>query len=205
MGQVKSTQRTPFGVFSTNAPCQNCHGTGKIIKEPCQTCKGEGKTRKTRTIQVKIPAGIDDGQTISLRGEGNGGSNGGPAGDLYVTVYVKEHKMFKRDGQDIILEMPISFAQAALGAQIEIPTLDGKVTYDIPEGTQTGTTFRLRDKGIPYVNNRTRRGDQLVTVVVETPTRLTREQKELLRQLDETMTETPKRKKFFDTIKDLFD
>ena len=105
-GQVQSTQRTPFGVFSSSSPCQNCKGTGKIIKEPCPSCKGEGRVRKTRTIRVKIPAGIDDGQTISLRGEGNGGTQGGPAGDLYVTVYVKEHKMFKRDGQDIILEMP---------------------------------------------------------------------------------------------------
>ena len=142
---------------------------------------------------------------VRVHGEGSVGSGGGPNGDLLVEIRIKRHKIFERDGADVLCELPISFTQAALGAQLEIPTLDGKVTYEIPEGTQTGTTFRLRDKGIPYVNNRTRRGDQLVTVVVETPTRLTREQKELLRQLDESMTETPKRKKFFDTIKDLFD
>ena len=156
-------------------------------------------------MSVKVPAGVDAGQMVRVYNEGCVGTNGGPAGDLLVEIVIKRHKLFERDGADVLCELPISFTQAALGAQIEIPTLDGKVTYDIPEGTQTGTTFRLRDKGIPYVNNRTRRGDQLVTVVVETPTRLTREQKELLRQLDETMSETPKRKKFFDTIKDIFD
>ena len=183
-GQVQSTQRTPFGVFSSSSPCQNCKGTGKIIKEPCPSCKGEGRVRKTRTIRVKIPAGIDDGQTISLRGEGNGGARGGPAGDLYVTVYVKEHKMFKRDGQDIILEMPISFAQAALGATLIVPTVDGKVQYDLPEGTQTGTVFRLRGSGVPSVNGRGR-GDQYVKVNVEIPRNLNHEQKELLRKFDE--------------------
>jgi len=203
-GQVQSTQRTPFGVFSTNAPCQNCHGTGKIIKEPCQTCKGEGKNRKTRTIQVKIPAGIDDGQTISLRGEGNGGSNGGPAGDLYVTVYVKEHKMFKRDGQDIILEMPISFAQAALGATLTVPTVDGKVQYDLPEGTQTGTVFRLRGSGVPNINGRGR-GDQYVKVTVEVPRNLSAEQKELLRKFDDDIDDCYSEKGgFFKKMKDLF-
>ena len=204
MGQVKSTQRTPIGVFSTNAPCQNCHGTGKIIKEPCPTCKGEGKTRKTRTIQVKIPAGIDDGQTISLRGEGNGGFNGGPAGDLYVTVYVKEHKMFKRDGQDIILEMPISFAQAALGATLTVPTVDGKVQYDLPEGTQTGTVFRLRGSGVPNINGRGR-GDQYVKVTVEVPRNLSAEQKELLRKFDDEIDDCYSEKGgFFKKMKDLF-
>ena len=204
-GQVQSTQRTPFGVFSSSSPCQNCKGTGKIIKEPCPSCKGEGRVRKTRTIRVKIPAGIDDGQTISLRGEGNGGTQGGPAGDLYVTVYVKEHKMFKRDGQDIILEMPISFAQAALGATLTVPTVDGKVQYDLPEGTQTGTGFRLRGSGVPSVNGRGR-GDQYVKVNVEIPRNLNHEQKELLRKFDEATGDScySERGGFFKKMKDLF-
>ena len=204
-GQVQSTQRTPFGVFSSSSPCQNCKGTGKIIKEPCPSCKGEGRVRKTRTIRVKIPAGIDDGQTISLRGECNGGTQGGPAGDLYVTVYVKEHKMFKRDGQDIILEMPISFAQAALGATLTVPTVDGKVQYDLPEGTQTGTVFRLRGSGVPSVNGRGR-GDQYVKVNVEIPRNLNHEQKELLRKFDEATGDScySERGGFFKKMKDLF-
>ena len=204
-GQVQSTQRTPFGVFSSSSPCQNCKGTGKIIKEPCPSCKGEGRVRKTRTIRVKIPAGIDDGQTISLRGEGNGGTQGAPAGDLYVTVYVKEHKMFKRDGQDIILEMPISFAQAALGATLTVPTVDGKVQYDLPEGTQTGTVFRLRGSGVPSVNGRGR-GDQYVKVNVEIPRNLNHEQKELLRKFDEATGDScySERGGFFKKMKDLF-
>ena len=204
-GQVQSTQRTPFGVFSSSSPCQNCKGTGKIIKEPCPSCKGEGRVRKTRTIRVKIPAGIDDGQTISLRGEGNGGTQGGPAGDLYVTVYVKEHKMFKRDGQDIILEMPISFVQAALGAKLTVPTVDGKVQYDLPEGTQTGTVFRLRGSGVPSVNGRGR-GDQYVKVNVEIPRNLNHEQKELLRKFDEATGDScySERGGFFKKMKDLF-
>ena len=204
-GQVQSTQRTPFGVFSSSSPCQNCKGTGKIIKETCPSCKGEGRVRKTRTIRVKIPAGIDDGQTISLRGEGNGGTQGGPAGDLYVTVYVKEHKMFKRDGQDIILEMPISFAQAALGATLTVPTVDGKVQYDLPEGTQTGTVFRLRGSGVPSVNGRGR-GDQYVKVNVEIPRNLNHEQKELLRKFDEATGDScySERGGFFKKMKDLF-
>ncbi len=203
-GQVKTTQRTPFGVFSSAAPCQNCKGTGKIIKEPCKTCSGNGRIRKTRTIQVKIPAGIDDGQTISLRGEGNGGIQGGPAGDLYVTVSVKEHKMFKRDGQDIILEMPISFAQAALGATLIVPTVDGKVQYDLPEGTQTGTVFRLRGSGVPNISGRGR-GDQYVKVTVEVPRNLSAEQKELLRKFDDDIDECYSEKGgFFKKMKDLF-
>lgn len=204
-GQVKSTQRTPFGVFSSSSPCQNCRGTGRIIKEPCAGCGGTGKVRKSRTIKVKIPAGIDDGQTISLRGEGNGGVQGGAAGDLYVTVYVKEHKMFQRDGQDIMLEMPISFVQATLGASITVPTVDGKVEYEIPEGTQTGTVFRLRGKGVPNLNGRGR-GDQYVKVNVEIPKNLNHEQKELLRKFEESTGDScyAQRKGFFKKMKDLF-
>ena len=204
-GQIRTTQNFMGMAMQSTSPCPVCSGRGKVIKTPCTTCKGKGKVRRTQKVKVKVPAGVDAGQMVRVHGEGSVGTNGGPAGDLLVEIVIKRHKLFERDGADVLCELPISFTQAALGAQIEIPTLDGKMTYDIPEGTQTGTTFRLRDKGIPYVNNRTRRGDQLVTVVVETPTRLTREQKELLRQLDETLSETPKRKKFFDAVKDFFD
>ena len=204
-GQVRVTQNFMGMAMQSTSPCPACSGRGKIIKTPCNTCKGKGKVRRTQKVSVKVPAGVDHGQMVRVHGEGSVGANGGPSGDLLVEILIKRHKIFERDGADVLCELPISFTQAALGAQIEIPTLDGKVVYDIPEGTQTGTTFRLRDKGIPYVGNRTRRGDQLVTVVVETPTRLSREQKELLRQFEESLGETPKRKKFFDTIKDLFD
>ena len=204
-GQIRTTQNFMGMAMQSSSPCPVCSGRGKVIKTPCTTCKGKGKVRRTQKLKVKVPAGVDEGQMVRVPGEGSVGANGGPSGDLLVEILIRRHKIFERAGADVLCELPISFTQAALGAQIEIPTLDGKVSYTIPEGTQTGATFRLRDKGIPYVNNRGRRGDQIVTVVVETPTRLTKEQKELLRQLDETLSETPKRKKFFDTIKDLFD
>ena len=201
-GQVQVRRQTPMGVFATTSPCGRCGGKGRIIKTPCTACRGKGKVRHTKTIRVKVPAGIDDGQSFRVRDEGNAGSNGGPNGDLLVTVSVRKHPIFTRDGANVMCQMPISFTQAALGASIEVPTLDGKVRYQIPEGTQTGTTFRLRGKGIPYVGYKTR-GDQFVTVVVETPTRLTREQKELLRQLESSVGEDgqPKRKSFFDKLK----
>ncbi|MBE6996581.1 MAG: molecular chaperone DnaJ [Ruminococcaceae bacterium] len=183
-GQVRVQQRTPFGVMASTADCRRCGGTGKLIKDPCPKCSGKGKVRRQRTISVNIPAGIDDGQTISLRGQGHAGVNGGPKGDLLITVSVKAHPLFERDGSSILFEMPISFVQAALGAEVEVPTLDGKVKYTIPEGTQTGTTFRLRGKGIPYLNGSSR-GDQYVTVNIETPKNLTKEQKELLRKFGE--------------------
>lgn len=204
-GQVKTTQRTPFGVFSSSGPCQNCHGTGKIIKTPCDECRGSGKVRKSRMLKVQIPAGIDDGQTVSLRGEGAAGSHGGPAGDLYVTVYVKEHALFKRDGQDVLLEMPVTFVQAALGAMIVVPTIDGKVQYEMPEGTQTGTIFRLRGSGIPNISGKGR-GDQYVKVAVEIPKGLSREQKDILRKFEDTVGDAPyeEKKGFFAKMKDLF-
>ena len=183
-GSVRTQQRTPFGVMQSTSACRKCGGTGKIVKDPCPSCSGKGKVRKNRTISVNIPAGIDDGQTISLRGQGHAGANGGPKGDLLITVSVKAHALFERDGSSVLFEMPISFVQAALGAEVEVPTLDGKVKYTIPEGTQTGTTFRLRGKGIPYLNGNGR-GDQYVTVNIETPRSLTKEQKELLRQFGE--------------------
>jgi len=199
-GTVRTQQRTPFGVMASTTECRRCGGTGKLIKEPCPKCSGKGKVRRTRTISVNIPAGIDDGQTISLRGQGHVGLNGGPMGDLLITVSVKAHPLFERDGASVLFEMPISFAQAALGAEVEVPTLDGKVKYTIPEGTQTGTTFRLRGKGIPYLNG-SNRGDQYVTVFIETPKNLTKEQKDLLRQFAESTGEgegvKKKKKKMF--------
>ena len=183
-GEVRVQQRTPFGVMASTTACRRFGGTGRLVKDPCPGCGGKGKVRRQRTISVNIPAGIDDGQTISLRGQGHAGLNGGPSGDLLITVSVKAHALFERDGSSVLLEMPISFVQAALGAEVEVPTLDGKVKLTIPEGTQTGSTFRMRGKGIPYLNS-SARGDQFVTVNIETPKNLTKEQKELLRQFGE--------------------
>lgn len=185
-GNVRTQQRTPFGVMSASSPCSRCSGTGQIIHQACPTCSGKGKVRRQRKINTNIPAGIDDGQTISLRGQGHAGFNGGGSGDLLITVSVKAHALFDRDGASVLLDLPISFAQAALGAEVEVPTLDGKVKYSIPEGTQTGTVFRLKNKGIPILNSRNgARGDQYVTVTVVTPKNLTNQQKELLRQFSE--------------------
>ena len=204
-GQVRTTQNFMGMQMQSTTACPKCGGKGKVIKTPCNTCKGKGKVRRTQKIKVKVPAGVDAGQSVRVRGEGCVGANGGPNGDLLVEVYIKRHAIFSRQGMDVLCEVPITFTQAALGAEIQVPTLDGKVPYTIPDGTQTGTTFTLSGKGIPEVNNPRRRGNQRFTVVVETPTRLTKEQKELLRQLDGTLEETPKRKKFFEAIKDLFD
>ena len=204
-GQVTSVQNFMGMRMQSQTTCPQCSGRGKIIKTPCNTCKGKGKVRRTNKVKVKIPCGIDEGQSVRMRGEGNVGSNGGPSGDLLVEILIKRHPIFQREYTDVLCEVPITFTQAALGAEIQVPTLDGKVSYTIPEGTQTGKEFVLRDKGIPEVNNPRRRGDHRFTVVVETPTKLTREQKELLRQLEESMEETPKRKKFFETLKDFFD
>ena len=204
-GQIHTTQNFMGMAMQSTTTCPVCGGKGKTIKNPCSTCKGKGKVRRHAKVKVKVPAGIDADQTLRVRGEGSVGSNGGPNGDLLVKIGIKSHKIFQREGADVLCELPISFAQAALGAEIEVPTLDGKVSYTIPEGTQTGTTFRMAGKGIPYVGNKNRRGDQLLTVVVETPTKLNKEQKELLRKLDSGLGESPRRKKFFDTLKDLFD
>ena len=204
-GQVRSVQNFMGMQMQSTTTCPSCSGRGKIIKNPCNTCKGKGKVRRTNKVKVKIPAGVDAGQSVRVRSEGCVGANGGPNGDLLVEVYIKRHPIFTREDRDVLCEVPISFAQAALGATIQVPTLDGKVEYEIPEGTQTGKTFVLREKGIPEVNNPRCRGNHRFTVVVETPTRLTKEQKELLRQLEGTMEETPKRKKFIDNLKDFFD
>ena len=204
-GQVRTVQNFMGMQMQSTATCPSCNGRGKIIKTPCNTCKGKGKVRRTNRVKVKIPAGVDAGQSVRVRGEGGVGSNGGPNGDLLVEIYIKRHPIFTRQDTDVLCEVPISFTQAALGATIQVPTLDGMVDYEIPEGTQTGREFILRDKGIPEVGNSRRRGNERFTVVVETPTRLTKEQKDLLRQLDGTMEVSPKRKKFIDNLKNFFD
>ncbi len=187
-GQVQQRRQTPMGVFSTSTVCPRCGGKGKIIHSPCKECSGSGQQRRRKTIKVNVPAGIDSEQTISLRGQGNAGRNGGPAGDLLILINVRPHELFRRDGSNVWCDAPITFTQAVLGGEMEIPTIDGKVKYTIPEGTQTGTTFRLRGKGIPNLNGRGR-GDQYVTVNIETPRNLSREQKEALRKFGETLKE----------------
>ncbi len=187
-GTVRSQVRTAFGVMSSSSPCPDCGGSGKIIHSPCRKCRGKGAVRKNTTAKVEFPAGIDDGQTLSVHGLGHRGLNGGPAGDLLVTVSVLPHSQFERDGFDVYYDMPITITQAALGDSVEVPTLDGKVKYTIPDGTQTGTVFRLRGKGIPRLHA-SGRGDQFVKVTVQTPMNLTGEQKELLRKLGETFGE----------------
>ena len=197
-GSVQTRRQTPMGVFASTAPCSKCGGTGRIIHQPCPDCHGQGRVRKRRSIKVNIPAGIDDGQTISLRGQGHAGRNGGPSGDLLITVMVQPHEIFRREGTSVFCEAPITYAQAVLGGTLEIPTIDGKVKYDIPEGTQTGSVFRLRGKGIPVLNGRGR-GDQYVTVTIETPKNLNKEQKEALKKFSDLLGESnyEKRRSFF--------
>lgn len=204
-GTIKISQRTPIGVVSTSRPCDHCNGTGKIIKTPCPDCHGVGLVRRPRRLEVDIPAGIADGQVITLRGQGDFGSNGGPAGDLDIAISVRPHPLFTRMNNDVWCEVPLTFTQAALGCEITVPTLDGKVSYTVPPGTQPGESFRLRGKGIPNLN-RYGRGDQYVKVNVEVPKNLNDRQKELLRQFDETTSDIDnyeKRKSFFQKLKDV--
>ena len=189
-GVVRVQQRTGGFAFSSTAACTRCRGTGKIIHSPCKSCGGSGSVKKSKRITVTIPAGIDDGQAVSLRGQGNAGKNGGPAGDLIVGVRVKPHPQFRRDGTTVLYEQPVTFFQAAMGAELEIPTIDGKVKYTLPAGTQTGTTFRLRGKGIPELRGRGR-GDQYVTVQVKVPKTLSDVQREALRRFDKAMKGEP--------------
>lgn len=198
-GTVKTQQQTLFGMMQTTADCPRCGGTGKIIHQPCRDCRGSGSVRKQKKVSVNIPAGIDDGQTISLRGQGHSGANGGPAGDLLITVAVRPHQIFRREGTSVMLDMNITVTQAVLGTELEVPTLDGNVKYTVPEGTQTGTVFRLRGKGIPHLNGGAR-GDQYVTVNVEIPKNLTSHQKDLLREFESSVTgkNYTRPKNFFD-------
>lgn len=202
-GQVQYKQSTPFGQFINAKTCDVCRGEGKINPNPCTACNGKGKVKKNVKMKINIPAGIDDGQTISMRGEGEPGTKGGPSGDLYVTIRVKPHALFKRQGNDVICEMPITFVQAALGGELEVPTLDGKVKYTIPEGTQTGAVFRLKTKGIPFLRGGGR-GDQYVKVEIEVPKKLNDRQKTMLREFAEISGDDvhEQRKGFFDKMKD---
>lgn len=202
-GQIQYKQSTPFGQFVNIKTCDACHGEGKIISNPCTACNGKGKVKKSVKIKINIPSGIDDGQTISLRGEGEPGSRGGPAGDLFVTIRVRAHTLFKRQGNDVVCDIPITFVQAALGAELEVPTLDGKVKYNIPEGTQTGSVFRLKGKGIPYLRGNGR-GDQYVKVEIDVPKKLNEKQKALLREFADISGDDvhEQRKGFFDKMKD---
>ena len=204
-GQVRVQQRSPFGVIQTTKPCSRCGGKGKIINDPCKACNGMGRIRHNKKIAVNIPAGIDDGQTFVVRGQGDDGTNGGPSGDLNITVTVMEDSIFRRDNFDVWVDIPITYAQAVLGDEIIVPTVDGKVSYTVPEGTQPGTTFRLRNKGIPYVNGKGR-GDEYVRVNVEVPTNLTSKQKDMIREFEGSTGDKnyQKRKSFFDKIKDAF-
>ena len=195
-GQVRVQQRTAFGVFQSTKACDACGGQGHTISNPCKKCRGTGMNSTSKTLEVSIPAGIDNGQRISLRGMGNAGKNGGPAGDLYIAVMVRPHPVFTRDGFDIFCEIPITFPEAALGAEIRIPTLEEETTFKIPEGTQTGTSFTLKEKGIPFVNGRGR-GDLIFKVVVEVPKSMNEAQREALRKFAEASGKNYKKKGFF--------
>ncbi|MBQ7541902.1 MAG: molecular chaperone DnaJ [Clostridia bacterium] len=185
-GQVQAQQRTPFGMISTSKPCQKCGGRGKIIETPCTKCRGGGRVKRRVSIDVNIPAGIDDQQVLNVRGEGHKGANGGPAGDLHVAVFVRPHPFFERDGYDVWYNVNVNFAQAALGDTIQIPTLEGKVKWDLPAGTQPGEVFMLRGKGIQKLNSRDK-GNQLLRVIVDVPKKLTDSQRELIHRLSDEL------------------
>ncbi len=204
-GKVNFQQRSMFGMMTSTRPCGKCQGKGKIIENPCQKCSGSGRVQKKKTISINIPAGINDGMTMAVRGQGNIGTNGGPRGDLNVRIKVRPDPVFERRDNDIWIEVPITYMQAALGAEIEVPTIDGNVTYNVPAGTQPGTTFRLRGKGVQKLQ-REGRGDQYVKVFVEVPRNLNKKQKEALKAFEDTLDAKnyEKRSSFFDKIKDLF-
>ena len=204
-GQVRMQQ----GFFSIQQTCPACKGAGTMISDPCETCHGRGRVRKTRTLSVKVPAGVDDGDRIRLSGEGEAGRNGGPPGDLYVEIRLEPHKIFVRDAADLSCEVPISFATAALGGEVELPTLDGNVSLKVPAGTQSGKVFRLRGKGVTTVRD-PRKGDLFAKVAVETPVNLTNEQKELLSKFDSKVQtggdkHSPRADSWFDTVKRFFE
>jgi molecular chaperone DnaJ len=203
-GQVRISQ----GFFQLQQTCPRCRGNGTVIKNPCDNCLGQGRVRRPRTLSVKVPGGVDTGDRIRLAGEGEAGRNGGPSGDLYVEVAVKEHAIFERDGEHLSCEVPVSFATAALGGTVEVPTLDGGVTLKIPAETQSGRVFRLRDKGVKPVRS-SARGDLFCRVVIETPVNLSAEQRDLIRKLEETLKgdrsrHAPREKGFFEGVKRFF-
>ena len=192
-GVTRKTHRTPFGLFSTQTVCKKCHGEGTIITKPCKECRGTGRIEQSRKIDIKVPAGVEDGMRLRISGEGEAGERGNPSGDLYVVVHVKKHNTFERDEDDVILKVPISFSLAALGGEIDVPTLDGDAKLKIPAGTQPGTVFRMRGKGLPDLHGYGK-GDQNVVVDVEVPKKLNKKQKDLLKQFDKTIK---KKKGFF--------
>ena len=205
-GQVRVQQNTVFGSFSTVRTCEACNGTGKIIQEACQDCKGRGRVNKSKRIAVSVPAGIDNGQTLNMRGEGEAGLRGGPAGDLYITITVKPHKLFTRKGTDLYIDMDVPMTVAVLGGEIQVPTLKGNVKYTVPEGTQPGTTFRLKEQGVPRLNSNTR-GDLFVRTNVSIPRRLSDEQREMVKRLadslgDKVSDSKPVRKGIFNKFKE---
>lgn len=204
-GQIRYSQSTPFGQFVNVKTCDACRGEGKIIIDPCEVCHGNSRVSKRSRIKLNIPAGIDNGQTISLKNEGDSGMRGGSAGDLYVTIQIKPHSIFSREGYDVVCDIPISFTQAALGAELDVPTIDGILKYDIPEGTQTSTVFKLKGKGIKHLRNNSR-GDQYFRVGVEVPKKLSSKQKEILHQFADISGEEglEQTKSFFDKVKRLF-
>ena len=205
-GQISVEQNTPFGRIVNRRVCHYCNGTGKEIKEKCSTCSGAGKVTRRNKIHVKIPAGVDDGQQLRVAGKGEAGINGGPAGDLYIVFHIRSHEFFERDGDDIYCEMPITFVQAALGDEVEVPTLHGKVKLKVPAGTQTGTKFRLKGKGVPNVRGYGT-GDQHVLVRIVTPTKLSEKQKQLLREFAEVSGQSPlgeQEESFFSKVKRAF-
>lgn len=204
-GQIYTTQKTPFGTFQSASPCPECGGSGSVIDNPCSECGGTGRVRKAVTISVNIPAGIESDNIITLRGQGEMGENGGPNGDLYLVISVKPHPLYKRAGADLQIEVPITFEQASLGAEITVPTMEGKVKYKIPEGTQPGTVFRLKEKGFSSTRSK-KNGNLYVKVNLEVPTKLNGKQKKAIKKMAEEVDETcySKKKSFLDSIKDLF-
>lgn len=204
-GYVITQQRTPFGVMQSQQPCPRCGGKGRIIKSPCKNCRGSGRFARRKTLEVTVPAGIDDDQSIALRGQGDSGVNGGPSGDVIVTATVKPDPLFERDGYDVWVKVPISYSQAVLGDKVVVPTVDGKVEYAVPEGTQSGSKFRLRGKGIQYLNGRGR-GDQYVVVDVEIPKKLNKSQREALKAFEASLEDSnyENRKSFKKKLKDMF-
>ncbi len=206
-GLRQTTTRTPFGIIANSRPCERCHGTGQIIKNPCEHCHGIGKVKVDRDIKINIPKGVDTGQRLRIQGGGQAGERGGAPGDLYVYIVIKPHKIFTREDTAVHCEVPISFVQAALGAKVEAPTIDGKVELTIPEGTQSGAVLRIQGKGIPKLRG-DGRGDEFVKIKVLTPKNLSNRQKKLLREFEEGGTDStnnPEKKSFIDKLKDLFD
>lgn len=204
-GRINIQQRTPFGVMQSQQTCNNCHGTGKIIEHPCKKCDGHGRIRHKKTIEITIPAGIDDGNVLNVSGKGNAGANKGPSGDLHVEIGVRPHPLFERRGNDVYIDMPLTFTQAALGCDVEVPTLDGKVSYHVHEGTQPNDKFRLKGKGIQSLHGYGK-GDEYVNVTIEVPKNLSKQQKEILKKFDEGCDDKnyQKRKGFFSKLKDMF-